>query len=353
MKKTLLNIALLSCACTLNAQRLSTTTDVIDVGQVLFRSPVTATFDVKNKSSRNVVIEDIETSCGCTTATSSSTSVGGGKSIIVKATYDAATLGHFNKQILLHEEGQEKSLMLTIKGVVVDELEDYSGTYPCQIGQIYTDMNFIEFENANRGQLLSQEMHILNSTGETIQPVLMHLPPYLTADVSPTRIPDKKGGVITLTLNTDKIRDNGLSQTIVYLGKYPGDKVSAEKGIPVSVVLLPSFNGITEAQYEFTPNIVLSANTISMSKMSGKPEKLKGEILIQNTGRTTLEISALQMFTTGMQVSLNKQKIEPNETVKLKIQVDSKEVKKLKTRPRILMITNDPKNPKVIIEITE
>jgi hypothetical protein len=57
------------------------------------------------------------------------------------------------------------------------------------------------------------------------------------------------------------------------------------------------------------------------------------------------------MFTAGMQISLGKSKLAPTETTKLKIQIDSEELKKQKSRPRILMITNDPKKPKVMIEI--
>lgn len=85
--------------------------------------------------------------------------------------------------------------------------------------------------------------------------------------------------------------------------------------------------------------------------MSGKPNKLKAEIVIQNIGKSVLEISSLQMFTAGMQVSLGKTILEPVESTKLRIQVDRDEIQKQKTRPRILMITNDPKKPKVMIEI--
>lgn len=85
--------------------------------------------------------------------------------------------------------------------------------------------------------------------------------------------------------------------------------------------------------------------------MSGKPNKLKTEIAIQNIGKSVLEISSLQMFTAGMQVSLGKTILEPAESTKLRIQVDRDEIQKQKTRPRILMITNDPKKPKVMIEI--
>ena len=52
-----------------------------------------------------------------------------------------------------------------------------------------------------------------------------------------------------------------------------------------------------------------------------------------------------------MSVALGKTKLEPMETTKLKVQVNDTELQQIKQRPRILMITNDPKQPKIIIEV--
>lgn len=64
-----------------------------------------------------------------------------------------------------------------------------------------------------------------------------------------------------------------------------------------------------------------------------------------------MEINSIQMMSTGLQVSLNKTKIEPGETAKLKVTVVRNELRKRRRKPRILMITNDPDMSKVIIDI--
>lgn len=352
MKNKQIITALLAvmCVMTASAQRLTTQTRVLDLGQVLFNTPVTVAFELKNKTMRQVLVEKIETSCGCTTVETDNMLVPGGRDFHIRTTYDARQLGHFYKQVWVYEKGARKPTELVLKGVVVSELHDYSGTYPYTIGQIRTDLQDIEFDDVNRGQQPTQEMHILNTTGETIEPVVMRLPAYLTAEVSPTRIAPNKGGTITFTLHSDKLREMGLSQTSVFLGKYPGDKVAVEKEITTSVVLLPSFESVVNEQY--APHAELSQTTMSLASMTGKPNKLKGEITIHNTGEVALNIRSLQMFTAGLRVSLSKQSINPGETAKLKIQANREELKG-RHRPRILMITNDPQNPKIVIEITE
>ena len=56
------------------------------------------------------------------------------------------------------------------------------------------------------------------------------------------------------------------------------------------------------------------------------------------------------MMTIGLQISLNKTKLEPGEYAKLKITAVEKDLRLVK-EPRILMISNDPSNPKVIIDV--
>jgi malate/lactate dehydrogenase len=74
-------------------------------------------------------------------------------------------------------------------------------------------------------------------------------------------------------------------------------------------------------------------------------------LTVKNEGKAVLEISKVQLFTAGLQVQLGKQRLEPGESTRLKVTAIGKELKKVRTRPRILMITNDPNNQKVVINI--
>jgi hypothetical protein len=43
--------------------------------------------------------------------------------------------------------------------------------------------------------------------------------------------------------------------------------------------------------------------------------------------------------------------LEPGESTKLKITANKDQLKKVRTKPRVLMITNDPDNAKVVLEL--
>ena len=314
-----------------------------------FRQPVVAEYELHNKSSHATKIWKVYTSCGCTTADYPKDNIQGGADFTLRVTYDANQMGHFEKEIAVYTNNGINPLVLTLKGIVVEEVVDYIGDFPFQLGELKVDQKIIEFDDVNRGDRPMAKIHILNNTNETVEPIIMHQPDYLEAEVSPSKIMPGRSGVAIFTLNSHNVKDFGLTQTSVYLGKMPGDRVAANKEIPISAVLLPSFSDLTDQQLASAPQITLSTTSLNLGPFKGK-KKLKGEIDIQNTGRSTLDISQLQMYTTGLQVLLSQRKIEPGEYAKLKITALGKDFR-LARNPRILMITNDPDHPKVIIEV--
>ena len=331
-------------------QSLEAQKPVINVGQVVFMNPVSADFEITNKSGKQLKISQVRTSCGCTEATYPHQSIAENAQFSVKATYDAKQMGHFQKQIAVYTDDAAKPLILTMRGVVVEEIMDFAGEYPYQLGDLLVDKNSIEFDDVNRGDMPMAKIHVKNPTEQSVEPVVMHLPNYLRAEVSPSKIAPGHSGLITVLLNSHSLRDYGLTQTVVYLGGFPGDKVDANKMIDVSAVLLPGFNNLTDAQRLLAPDMQISDTILHLGAFDGK-KKLNGEIEIKNNGKSTLEIQSLQMYTTGLMVSLDKSKIEPGEDAKLKITAVAKQLRNVKTKPRVLMITNDPDMPKVIIEV--
>ena len=94
----------------------------------------------------------------------------------------------------------------------------------------------------------------------------------------------------------------------------------------------------------------MSSTEVDFTNFEGKKKKTS-ELILQNTGKTTLKITSMQLFTTGLKVTLSQQTLEPNEIATLKITGIAADMAKLRRSPRILMITNDPDHPKVVIVI--
>lgn len=348
-----MNIWMLSALLALpaSAQKITTQHEVVDCGQVVFRKPVTAEFVLKNDGHKPLVINNVLKSCGCTEVDYPKTGIAAGESFVIKAVYDAKQMGTFTKQVCLYTNADEEPFILSMRGKVVGSVVDFAGSYDEMLGVIKSDAQEVEFDDVNRGDRPVQRIHIFNPTDELLEPVVMHLPPYLHAFVSPSKVAPRHSAEISFVLDSKKLRDLGLNQTSVYLGERPGDKIAPEKEIVVSAVLLPGFENMTPTKKALAPKIEMSATDLNLGSFKGK-KKLKGEILITNKGKSELDIRSMQMFTMGLQVNLKKSKIQPGETVKMKVTAVAADLKKSRVRhPRILMITNDPDHAKVVVKI--
>ena len=348
-----MNIWMLSALLALpaSAQKITTQHEVVDCGQVVFSKPVTAEFVLKNDGRKPLVINNVLKSCGCTEVDYPKTSIAAGESFVIKAVYDAKQMGTFTKQVCLYTNADEEPFILSMRGKVVGSVVDFAGSYDEMLGAIKSDAQEVEFDDVNRGDRPVQRIHIFNPTDEELEPVVMHLPDYLHAFVSPSNVAPRHSAEISFVLDSTKLRDLGLNQTSIYLGERPGDKVAPEKEIVVSAVLLPGFENMTPAKKALAPKIEMSATDLNLGRFNGK-KKLKGEILITNKGKSELDIRSMQMFTMGLQVNLKKSKIQPGETVKMKVTAVAADLKKSRVRhPRILMITNDPDHAKVMVKI--
>ena len=94
------------------------------------------------------------------------------------------------------------------------------------------------------------------------------------------------------------------------------------------------------------PHLHLSAEELSLDA-----HHKNGTIIMTNNGKSALKISSLQMFTGGVKVKLPKSELQPGESTKLRVTIIPDQIRKARSQPRILMITNDPENSKVVITI--
>ena len=200
----------------------------------------------------------------------------------------------------------------------------------------------------NRGDEPSTVLYVYNSGKKSYSPELMHLPKYLMAEAIPEVIRPGRTGRIILTLNSAGLSQMGLTQTSIYLSRFPGDRVCKETEINVSATLLPDFLD-TPMQHAMAPVAVIDSTHISLGPL-GKKKKATGELVLRNTGRTPLVISALQVYNPGISVSIGKRRIAPGSSEKLKISVNANNTF-FKGRRRVLLITNDPDHSKMVIDV--
>lgn len=92
----------------------------VDLGRIPQGKPVTHTFTFSNSGKSNLVIQSVEPSCGCTAADFSRDPLAPGESGFVKAVFNAAEVGVFNKSITFRSNASPATRILVLKGEVVE-----------------------------------------------------------------------------------------------------------------------------------------------------------------------------------------------------------------------------------------
>ncbi|NDV65554.1 DUF1573 domain-containing protein [Bacteroides sp. 224] len=346
----LFTLCIVCCASLMAQTRITSNKTAHNFGQVQWKQPVSVDYVITNSGDKPLVLTNITTSCACAVADWTKTPIMPGEKGKITATFDAKALGRFKKSVCIYSNAVPELLYLHFSGEVVQKVTNFTNMDLHPFGDILLDKTEIDFPDSHLGDTPGLTMTIVNQSEMPYEPVLMHLPSYITMQAEPAVLQKGEKGMIKLTLHTDRLSGLGLTQTSVYLSRFGGDKVSDDNEIPLSAVLLPDFSGISNAQRLNAPSIQLSEKDIDLSAQLSKKSKARYDITISNTGKSQLEISKLQVFNPAVGVDLKTSIIQPDGKTRLRITLNKKDLHK-KKHLRILMITNDPKQPKVTINI--
>ncbi len=103
--------------------------ETIDLGKIKVGNPTTAIFSVTNVSKEPLIIETANGTCGCTIGNYTKAPIASGKKGEVTATYNAAAVGVFTKQLSVKFAGVDELKSITITGEVLS-VEDFAKLAP-------------------------------------------------------------------------------------------------------------------------------------------------------------------------------------------------------------------------------
>jgi len=147
MKRSLLSIlSLLTVALAAVAQpRISSNKETHNFGQIEWKRPVTVEYTITNTGNQPLVLTNVTTSCACAVADWTKEPIAPGGKGVVKASFDAKALGHFEKSIGIYSNASPSLVYLKFTGEVVQEIKDYTKLLPYTIGNIRLDRDEFAF----------------------------------------------------------------------------------------------------------------------------------------------------------------------------------------------------------------
>ena len=304
-------------------------------------------FVFTNVGTDPLVIQNIATSCGCTTPEWTKSPVPPGGKGKITAIYDPQNKpGQFNQTLTVYTNSNPAVVALTIRGEVTPRERTIEETFTFPVGAVRFESNHLAFTNVKKTEQKSRTMQIVNTSERDATVEFINLPQHLTLKVTPATLRPGQRGVIEGTYDGTKnsgwgsvsdmvrLRVNGVNQESIFYY--------------VSANLVEDFSTLTRAEIDNAPVFKLASTTFDIGKMKNSEQK-DVEFRFQNAGKRDLVIRHIRSTCgcTAIQQGGNSV-VKPGEWSTIKATFNAGGLSGRVTRT-IFVYTNDPQNSEVTL----
>ena len=311
--------------------------------------PASVKFEFVNTGSKPIVINDVKSSCGCTTPSWTKAPIAPGAKGYVEAVYDPRNRpGHFSKTITVYSNATNSPVVLTISGNVKEKQNTIADVYPQEIGSIRLDQIYLNFGSINNTDQKTLSLKIYNPNNTPVKVIVedRYKPSYVTVKVEPEELQPKQEGKLTITYNAAKVNDWDYVRGFIYL-TIDGQRIT-NKRIQVSAIIKETFSD--EAKLN-PPRIEFEETSYNFGT-ANEGDVIQRVYKFKNTGKSDLYIRKTHSSCGCTAVTSTSTPIKPGETgeIKATFNTSHKQNKQIKT---ITVITNcpEPKYNKVVLRL--
>ncbi len=319
--------------------------ETFDFGEVIEKAgPVTHQFQFTNLSDRPVKILNVKPSCGCTTPDWTKESVQPGKTGFIQARFDPkGRPGYFTKSLTVTTDADGNPIVLQIKGSVITESAEvhteFSGingnwrikTSSFNLGKIFL-----------KDEYVVREFPIMNSGAKSITYLnKFDGPAYIRVNVEPKILAPGEKGIIKLSYNGKIKNDYGFQSDNVTL--HTDDEAQPKKSFAVFATLEDYFPTLTPEAAAKAPKLQIGAATVDFGRIKQNQSSMK-EVLILNTGKSNLQLKAIQSNCTCITTEANEKTLKPGASATIKISFNPQDRKGTQQKS-VTIYSSDPQNP--------
>jgi len=313
-------------------------------------------FAFVNIGNNPFIINDVISSCGCTTPewTKEPVIPGQSGSVIVRFNPKGRP-GPFSKSITINSNAERQPIVLKIKGTVkTDEGEitteqkiaRITREYKYEMGDLRLKNTHVAFNEVVKGKTKSKTVKIANSSAEnSVKPALKSIPEFLTIVFKPEILEPAEEGVIEITYNS--AFKNEWDRAIDRLYLIVNEEIPKNNMLTVTATVVEDFTGLTADQKANAPNAYFNSRTFNFGTIK-QGKKIEHNFILKNTGKSDLLIRRIWATCGCTAVTPKKTVIKPGDDTQIKAVFNSAG-RKGNQKKMITVITNDPVNPKILL----
>ncbi len=319
-------------------------------------------FVFTNVSNTPIQLIDVKASCGCTTPSWTKELVMPGQKGTITATYNTRNRpGKFTKTItvqaakvdpikkIVTDSTTKDVKILTISGDVIARQKGPQDWYPFEEGNLRYSTNHISLGNITNKDVKTKEVVVYNQGPKPVVFNNVETKPYISVEfVKNQKTVNPKDSIrLNVTYDAKGVNDWDWQHERIYL--YTNDDTLPKKTMYVSATIMPAFGPMTKADSLNAPAITFDKTTHDFGKINDK-DAVSTTFVFKNTGKSTLEILKTKASCGCTATQPSKTKLEPGESSDIQVTF-SPVGKKGEQMKQVTVITNDPKQPSIRLNI--
>jgi hypothetical protein len=304
-------------------------------------------FTFKNTGSTPLIIQNVTTTCGCTTPEWTKEPVRPGAAGFVRVSYDVkGRPGAIDRTITVHSNSQPPTTGLRIAGEVVPVDRHPTEAFRYPAGAIRLSDMHVAFNRMYSHEKPELVVTAYNPGPDAVKISFINLPAHIKTEVTPATI--KSGEKASIKVTYDAARKNDWDFVTDRISMILNDDKTKDYKLTVTGTIQEDFSRQTAAQLQNAPVVSLDRQVIEAGKIR-KGEKKTDQIKLTNNGKGKLLIRKIDTGSQLLTVNAPKE-INAGASANLSVTFDTAGQSGEQNKS-ITIITNDPKNPKIILRV--
>lgn len=316
---------------------------------------VSNVFEFTNNGDKPIVVQNVQTSCGCTAPEWTKNPIAPGQKGKITATFNPARRsGPFSKTITVFSTGVPNRVVLTISGKIIPKPKGIADYYPRLIGdaengQIRMKSSVVPFYKIKNTEVKTDSLPIINIWDKPIKVGFRNSNlKHLKFKAVPEELKPQEKGFLIFTYDASAKNDWGTVSDILYL-TFNGNNV-AKGRLNVSATIYEDFSSLTEKERANAPKVSFE-NTKFDFGSSPQKTKIEHDFVFENTGKSDLVIYKIKASCGCTTVNPKDKIIKPGEKSNIKAIFDTRTYENRQTK-YITVYTNDPDRYEIKLRIT-
>ena len=312
---------------------------------------VQSVFTATNISDKDIYITNINTSCGCTSASYSKDAISPNDTFELAVQFDPYNRpGRIDKHIFVTTSDSEQVITLLLKGYVQERERTIDEIYPFDMGEgLRLRSNFHAFGYIEQGNTTEEHIGYVNTSQHplSISIVFTEQSGLLSIDY-PTAIPAGATGEITLCYTIP--HSENIYGTISDKMRLKIGKAEARYPISCEAIATDNFSMVDDIS---APRVDISKKIIKFGEITSDNEVLEEVVTIVNSGASPLIVRRIESTSEALECVASSYTIEPQQNAELRIRLYPERITATEGlfSERVRIITNDPVRPMQSIKV--